>query len=252
MTNKEENREPEELLSFLDNESKSITNTLNEARNFHNDHLSESFKQFLNFNIKLGELSLIVGATIGPIIIVSNKDISQPIYLFLAIILYLINGVFSIWKAKDSIEKQLDAFSPSIMHRLESDIYPMFFSIDKLRFEPKNQEYIDGFTNSRAIFLEDNTGTEIPKKNIDFTLDINVLFFVLASVLLIRTIWPFSIIGYWIFFLCIVLFVSGLILKSYIQARERAIQNACETKKLNEMKRAHVNWQKRRFIDPIK
>jgi len=252
MQNIEEDNELKGLLDFLDGESKSMNETLAEARSFHFNHLGENLKQFLNFNIKLGELSLIVGAAIGPVIIASNKSVAEPIFVFIAIILFLANGIFSIWRAKDYVEKQLDAFSPSIFHKLESDIYPMVFAIDKLRFEPKNQEFIDEFSSSRGKFLEANTEAEIPKNNIDFTLDISVLIFVLASVFLIKTVWPFSNIIYWVFFVSIILFVIGLIIKSYIQARERAIQNAYNTKKLNELKRAHIEWQKRRFTSGTK
>jgi len=249
MQDNEKIKESKELLNFLDSESKSINETLSSARDFHYNQLNENLKQFLGFNIKLGELSLIVGAAIGPVIIAASEEVSQPVYVFLAIILYLANGIFSIWKAKDSVEKQLDAYSPSILHKLESDIYPLVFAIDKLRFDPKNQEYIDEFSYQRAKYLEDNTEIEIPKKNINFTLDINVLIFVLASVFLIRTVWPFGTIIYWVFFTFIILFVFGLIVKSYIQAKERSVQNACNTKKLNELKRTHIEWQKRKFIN---
>lgn len=249
MQNKEEIEESKELLDFLDNESRSLTKTLNEARDFHINHLNENAKQFLNFQIKLGELSLIVGAAIGPVFIVSSKEIVNPIFVFIAIILYLANGIFSIWRAKDSVEKQLDAYAPSVFHKLEADIYPMIFAIDRLRFEPKNQGFIKEFSASREKFLEDNTEAEIPKKNVDFTLDINVLIFVLASLFLVKTIWLFSGIIYWIVFSITVLFVIFLITKSYTEARERSTQNICNTKRVNDLKRSHVEWQKKRFID---
>ncbi|MCX6806804.1 MAG: hypothetical protein NT135_01640 [Candidatus Berkelbacteria bacterium] len=243
MNSEEKTEKQKEFQKFLTDENDSINNILNEARDFHYKNLNENLKRFLNFNIKLGELSLIVGAAIGPVIIATNKDISQSIYVFLAIILYLLNGIFAIWKAKDSVEKQLDAYSPSVLHKLESEVYPMQFSIDKLRHEPDNREYLNEFFNNRALIVGNYTEIEIPKRKVDFTLDVLTLIFVLASLLLIRTVWPFSAIYYWIFFALIVATVTALIVKSFLQAKERAIQNERNTKRLNEMKRTHIEWQ---------
>lgn len=250
MQNEGKNRK--EFLNYLNEQLDSIKKTLGEARDFHFQNLDEKHKQFLNFKIKLGELSLIVGAAIGPVIIASGKEILQPVYVFSAIILYLTNGIFAIWKAKDIVEKQLDAYSPSNLHKLESDVYPMEFAIDKLRFDPENREYIDEFFKSREKFVEENTELEIPKKNVDVSLDILSFNFVLASLLLIKTIWPFGSNFYWLFFAVIILIMLMLIIRSYIQAKKRAIQNELNTKRLNEVKRAHVEWQKKEVLkEPV-
>lgn len=253
MKNKEEiNKKESEILEFLAGEYDSINKILCEARDFHYKNLNDNLKQFLNFNIKLGELSLLVGAAIGPVIIAADKPISRPIYVFLAIILYLSNGIFAIWKGKDSVEKQLDAYSPSILHKLESEVYPMQFSIDKLRHDPSNQEYLKEFFAQRSLIVENCTEIQLPKQSVDFTLDILTLNFVLASLLLVRTVWPFNPILYWSFFSFSIVVVFGLIIKSYIQARNRAIENEKNTKKLNEQKRAHIEWQKQEVIKDAK
>ena len=250
MSNNEEKKQ--EFLNYLNKELDSISKILNETRNFHFKNLNENQKQFLNFKIKLGELSLVVGAAIGPVIIASGKEILQPFYVFAAIILYLANGILAIWKAKDTVEKQLDAYSPSVLHKLESDVYPMEFAIDKLRFDLENQEYIDEFFKIRDRYVEENTELEIPERKVDMTLDMLSFNFVFASLLLIKTVWPFGSNFYWIFFAIIILIMFILIVRSYIQAKERAIQNEFNTKKLNELKRAHVEWQKKEVLkEPV-
>jgi len=245
--NSRDDRVNEKLRKYLDEQSKSMNETLSQARDFHFKYLHANLQQFLNFNIKLGELSLIISAAIGPIILVSNKEFSQPIFAFLALIIYLANGIFAIWRSKDIVEKQLDAFSPGNLYKVEAEVYPLQFSMDKLRFEPQNQKYIDEFVENRKSFLKNFTETEVPKRSIDLTLDIISLNFAIATILLVRTVWPFQPHYYWIFFVAILLAVVIFIIKSYIKANARAIQNEKNTKILNGLKKKHIEWQEANF-----
>jgi len=240
--------EKDELLNFLTKENTSSSQTLNEARTFHYQQLITKQQQFLSFVIKLGELSLLIGAAIGPVIIVSSKQISQPAYVFIAMLIYLVNGIWTIWKAKDIVEKQLDAFAPGMFHKLELDIYPMQFSANKLIFNPNNQDYIQEYLKNKLSFLENNAEEKVPKRNVDISLDIFTLNFVIASLLLVRTVWPFGTIVYWASFSIVVVFILGLIILGYIQAKERAIKNEYNTRELNKLKRGHVEWQKQNIF----
>ena len=239
----------DELLKYLTNENASTSHTLNEARIFHYQQLIAKQQQFLDFVIKLGELSLLIGAAISPIIIVSSKQISQPVYAFLAVFIYLLNGIWIICKAKDMVEKQLDAYAPGMFHKLALDIYPMQFSTNKLISDPDNREYVQDYLDKKLSFLENNAGEEMPKRNVDFSLDIFTSNFVLASLLLARTVWPFRTIGYyWLAFSIVAMFVLVLIIYSYRQAKDRAKKNESNTQKLNELKRNHVEWQKQNIF----
>src|SRR3990167_9119686 len=118
-----EEKSDKELREYLDEQCNSINKTLNQTRDFYSKQRHIDYQQFLNFNIKLGEFSFIIGAAIGPIIIVSDREIEQPIFVFLAMIIYLANGIFAIWRSKDIVEKQLDSFSSGNLYKSESEIY---------------------------------------------------------------------------------------------------------------------------------
>lgn len=240
MTDDEKNK----LIDHLIKENESTNESLNQARQSHFEQLSGKQKQFLDFTVKIGELSLIVGSAISPIIIASKAEINQPIFIFLAVLIYLFNGIIAIWRAKDIVEKQLDAYAPGAFHKLELDVLPMEFSANKIIVYPENQPLKDDYLKERLKFLDENAETSIPKNQVDFSLDIFSLNFVIASLLLVKIIWPFNVIIYWTIFLVVVLIVLSLIIKSYIEARERAIYGECNTEKLNEMKREHLEWQK--------
>jgi len=245
MPNSNEITTEKEFLDYLSKEADSLNKTVNEARDFHYRQLSNCQQQHLNFLSKLGELSLLVGAAIGPVIIVSKTEISEPVYVFLALLIYLANGIFAIFKAKDITEKQVDAFAPGMLHKVESDVCPMQFSINKLITDPNNQEYAQEYIKEKMTFVDKNAEAELPKKYIDFSLDIVVFSFVIASLLLTRVIWPFNTNLYLVFVSAVILFVLGLLVKSFIEARERGIRNEFNTKRLNELHREHVEWQKR-------
>lgn len=239
-----EEKTNEDLRNYFSEQCNSINETLSQARDFHYKQLSNKLEQFMNFNTKLGELSLLISAAITPILIVSNKNISQPVFVFLALFVYLTNGIFAIWRSKDVVEKQLDAFNPAMLYKTELEVYPLQFSMDKLKLEPRNPEYIKEFTDSRNLFLEKNTEFEIPKRTVDLTLDIILFNLVLATLLLSRTIWPFSVSYYWLSFAVIIIVMIILILRSYILAREHSVQNEESIKSLNKMKCEHIEWQK--------
>lgn len=241
---KKSQNEKDEFREFLVKENNSTAQTLNEARHFHYQQLATQHQQFLGFVIKLGELSLLIGAAIGPIIIASNKQVSHSTFIFIAVLIYLVNGVWTIWKAKDIVEKQLDAFAPGMFYKLEIDMYPMQFSANKLIFDPANRGFAKEYLKDKLSFLEKNAEVEIPKRNVDFSLDIFTFNFAVASMLLIRSVWPFSPTLYWIAFSVFIIFILFLTKSSYRQAKGRATNNEANTRELNRIKREHVEWQK--------
>ena len=234
-----------EITDFLVKERDSNQQVINEARHYHAERQANSGEQYLNFITKVAELSLLIGAAIGPVIIATRADIGQPIFVFLAVVIYLGNGVLAIWKAKDIVEKQLDSFAPETLHGFESDVLPLNLAINKLIWKSDNRDYVDEYLEKKFSFLENNAESKIIKKPVNFWLDIFAANFVWASLLLLRTLWPFSPNSYWISFAVLTLVMLLLINASYIQARERVIKNQSNTEKLNALKREHVEWQKR-------
>lgn len=249
MGKKEEKISKADVVKYLEERCDSREAILNEARDFHFQHLADYQKQSFQFMIKIGELSLLVGAAIGPVMFLSGRQTSHPFFIFFAVAVYLLNGIWTIWKAKDTIEKQVDAFSPGMFHKMELDIYPMQFAANKLISDPDNREYVEEYLKCESVFLKNNTESEIPKRNIDFSLDIFASSFIIASLLFIRAVWPFGDRLYWLFFAVILACVFISIVRSYFQAQDRAEINEKNTRDLNKIKREFVEWRDGKIFD---
>lgn len=218
---------------------------LSKARDFHYDKLISLGRDYSNYIVKLGELSFLIGAAIVPIIIASGEELKYPKFIFFAVVLYLFNGVLAMWKSKDIVEKNLDAFAPGNLHALEIKVQPLQFLANKIILDFKAEdiaEYID----KEKIFIEENS-EEKTTENINVFLDVLVLFFILPSLLIVRVVWPFADAMYWHFFGILISIILSVIVFGIFKAKSTARANAKNTRELNQMKLEYAKWWKEKM-----
>lgn len=218
---------------------------LSKARDFHYDKLVTFGRDYTSYIVKLGELSFLIGAAITPIIIASGKELKYPRFIFLAVALYLFNGILAIWKSKDIIEKNLDVFAPGNLHALEKKVQPLQFLANKIILEFKTED-IKAYIDEEKKFIGENSEEKTDDK-VNIFLDVLVLFFILPSLLIIRVVWPFSDIAYWHFFATSISIILAVIIHGIFKARSTAKINVKNTEELNQIKLKYVEWWKEKM-----
>lgn len=247
MQNEEEIKE---IKKELADELNSRNELLSSARDFHFDKLISFGRDYTNYVIKLGELSFLIGGAITPIVIVSGNSVQYPKFVFSAIALYLFNGILAIWKSKDIIERQLDAFAPGNLHALEKKVQPLQFLANKIIFEFKDED-IKEYMKQKRDFISNNAEEKV-STSINVLLDALVFIFVLASLLIVRAVWTFSITSYWHFFGIAISLIMAMIIAGAFRAKAVAKLNAKNTEELNKMKLDFAKWREEKITENVK
>jgi hypothetical protein len=101
MSAQEEKRKWEdEVIEKLAPERDKLQSQLNEIRDLRMKISLANRDKRREYLMKIGELSLIVGAAITPVIIVADSNVQFQPFAIIGVGLYLLNGVLALWRCK--------------------------------------------------------------------------------------------------------------------------------------------------------
>lgn len=240
MTAEEEKEVKEGLTHKRDN----LQHIMNDARKQRAELRLQNREKYADFLQKLGELSFAFGAAIIPVIIVSNSKgkITHLLYVLIGIAVYLLNGLVAMWKTKSKIEQDADD-APFIGLDEEIDAYPVINAINKLLHELGNKKYQQEYKDATNVETWDaSKDKEDRNARTSFLLDILVLNFVIASLLVARTVWTYSSVLYWAIFIAIVAVLLSLIVLSYIRTIKSQYSLRAKHEKLRGIRSDYQKW----------
>jgi hypothetical protein len=227
----------------LGNERDAQQANLDKAREMRTDLSLKTRDRYIDFLQKLGELSLTFGAAMIPLIIATNarKDIKTPTFALLGAAMYLMNGVLGIWLTKMKIEQDADD-TPFIGLNEEIMTYPLIYAKNKLILEPNSvdfaNEHIDAEWN-----ITNQPVMEARKKRPSLWTDVLSFNFVVASILIAGTLWPYKMLWYWLGFVAVILVMLLLIKLDYKHAVTKQQELEEKRKKLAGIKSEFGEWR---------
>lgn len=191
---------------------------------------------------KLGELSFIFGAAISPILVVSSNDISFKIFAIAGVVIYLVSGLLAMWRCRTLVYQDAED-SPAVGIDAEIELQPIIHSYNKLIKDPSSNEYIQEYKDATHQAAQTLTASlhKTAKARIDPTIDIVLYGFILATLLILRTQWPFSDAFYWVGLASFGVVAIFLLLKGYYDTKLTA--QALEQKQ-NEIRDAREKYQR--------
>lgn len=205
-----------------------------------------------DFLQKLGELSFAFGAAIIPLIIVTHagdKIRSLP-YVLIGVALYLLNGLLALWKSKLILERNADD-APHVGLEEEIYTYPVIHAHNKLLFDLENMEYLEEYRSTSLAVVEwAPTATKGEKPRISLWSDLLLINFVVASILIIKAVWAYSTLAYWIIFAVAVLLMVVLTIISYMRAWKNQLQLKSKREKLAAIKAEYQKWHNDHILKP--
>lgn len=237
---------PEEEVSFkegIGQERDAQQDNLNKARDMRTDLALKTRDRYIDFLQKLGELSLTFGAALIPLIIATNarKDIKTPTFALLGAAIYLINGVLGVWLTKIKIEQDADDI-PFIGLDEEIMTYPLIYAKNKLILEPNNVEFANEHIDAEWN-ITNRPVAEAKKKRPSLWTDVLSFNFVVASMLIAGTLWPYKMLWYWLGFIVIVLIMVILIKLDYQHAITKQQDLKKKREKLAKIKSDFGEWR---------
>lgn len=202
------------------------------------------------FFVDLGKLNLTFAAAVAIFLVKDN-----PVLGFWAITLYILAAVIPLWRAKMILdEDSLDA--PFVGLEEEILLQPLINTRNKLITDPRNQDYLNQLVEAGTAVVDagqknaenSNIKTVIP----DFTSEISIFFFVLATYIMIGAAWPYQEMLYWGGF---VLLVVGSVIYGVIEYKRlnelfRNLQK--QQKKLADLRADYQNWHKEHVDNKLK
>jgi hypothetical protein len=247
MTNDEE----KELKDGLTSERNIYEKIMSEARGKRAELRLQNRDKHTDFLQKVGELSFTFGAAIIPLIFITHSasNIKSLVYILIGVGIYLLNGVIALWKNKSVIEQDADD-SPHVGLDEEINTYPIINSINKLLTDISSDDHKDEYVKSKKDFLEFAFSIKSDfKAKATFWLDLVILNFVLASLVVGRALWPYNQIVYWIGFAAIILIMVGLITLSYIRTIRNQMNLHIKKERLAKIKADYQDWYNKTMLN---
>jgi archaellum biogenesis protein FlaJ (TadC family) len=243
MTSEEEKEIKEGLQASRD----TLQATLSEARHMRAEIGISNRDKSREFLQRVGELSLTLGAAIIPLVLITHagKDISHITFALAGVALYLVNGLVVLWKTKTLLEQDADD-TPHIGLDEEIFTYPVINALNKLLYDLRDKNFQQEYKQAQQAAprtVPSQTGNEETRAS--FIIDILLTNFVIASLLITRTVWPYSSSAYWLIFVVILLFIALLVWASYKRTAENQAKLRDKHKKLAEIKGAYQEWEQK-------
>lgn len=237
--------EEKEIIAGLTASRDELQNTLAEARQLRMELRLSNRDKFREFQQKLGELSFVFGAAIIPLVVVSQKDghINHLSYLLAGVAVYLIVGFIALWRTKTMLEQDADD-SPHVGLSEEIATYPLINALNKLLHDVHSEEYQKEYFQIKDVAIDGLTESEDGyKTRTNFTADILLSLFVLASLLVVRTVWPYDEWIYWEVFLVTIGAVLLLTLFSYQRTLKNQKLLSGKRRELASIRKKYQDWE---------
>lgn len=199
---------------------------------------------------KLGELSLLVGAAIIPVVVVAkNTNIPFKGFAIVGVFIYLLNGLLAFWRVKTLIYQDAED-SPQVGIDVEIQLQPLIHGYNKLIHDPSSEQYIEEYRAANLEFTK-NLTPESSDKNIsriDPSADLVLYGFILATLLVVRVQWPFSNLLYWISMAMFGVGVIILLIIGYYKAKLARKDLENKRKLIAKSRDEYQKWQDREVL----
>jgi len=236
--------EIKEVQKGLEGKRDSLQAILQDARKVRVSLQLSNIDKYRDFLQRLGELSFAFGAAILPLVLVTHKDGDIPYlgYVIVGVCIYLINGLLSLWRSKDILERNGDD-TPYIGLDEEIRTYPVIHAHNKLLFDLENEKYQKEYKSASLAYLKwapEAATTKILKPSL--WLDVLLIAFVVASFLIVRVLWPYDDRLYWISFAVLLIIMAILTKVSYGRSSKSQLELNNKRKKLARIKKKYQDW----------
>lgn len=198
--------------------------------------------EYDKFASRTGEISLAVAAAITPVLILANNPVAYREFLIAGIFTYILIGVLSLLRVKQSVETKIDSFS-SMNIDLERDVESITHNINKLIWNANDKAYQSEYINSKKQFIENNSKAKEGAEKLSYFLDVMIGGFLLATFLAIRTVWLFDTIYYLLFGLLIGHMFGWITVKSIIRTKINQVERSNLIEKYEKVKKDYLDWQ---------
>ena len=244
LTPSEEQPFKEELAQSRDGLQKIV----NEGRRTRTGLQLKARERYIDFLQKLGELSFTFGGALIPLIVVtgSRKDIKTPALVLLGAALYLTNGVLAFWLTKTMIELDGDD-APHVGLDEEIAVFPLIYAKNKLLLEPNNVEHLNDHAQAEWALTNEPEERAKQKRPSVWT-DVLLFNFVVASVLVAGTFWPYGRPWYWLTFGLTVVTMVVLIGLDYKRALGNRKRLVVKRQKLAKIRAGFSEWRSMKFF----
>ena len=195
------------------------------------------------FLMKIGELSLLVGAAIAPVIIATDNRLQFREFAMMGAGLYLLNGILALWRCKTLLYQDAED-GPQIGITEETLLQPVIHAHNKLLFDPSSKTYQNEYVAASKNLTDEGLSSEGQKQKaqLDFWADMAIYGFGLATLLIARTIWPFEQVWYWEIILGFALLVCVLLFVGYRHARKTRGTLEKKLKRIGSQRKKYQEW----------
>lgn len=236
--------EEKEVKQGLAEKRDELQRTMSEARGQRSALQLGNIEKYKDFLQKLGELSLTFGAAIIPLIIVTSTDkqINYLGFVIAGVALYLLNGLFALWRLKEVFERNAGD-APHVGLEEEIHTYPVIHAHNKLLWDLDDKAYqAEYFKASSDLLAWAPVALKNEKPKISIWLDVLIVNFVIASMLVVRAAWPYPAFIYWILFIVVLVLMIVLVAVGYAKAWKNEILLQTKREKLAEIKAEYQLW----------
>lgn len=239
--------EEKEIKSGLQETRDRLQATMSDARQQRAEIRLENRNKHREFLQRVGELSFTIGAAIIPLVLVTHasKDIKHIVFALAGVALYLLNGLVALWKTKTLLEQDADD-APHVGLDEEIFTYPVINALNKLLYDLQDKSYQQEYKEAQQAVPR----TEAPqagkkKARASFITDVLLVDFVIASLLIARTVWPYGTTSYWWLFGVITAFILALVFRSYKRTMENQAKLHKKQEKLANIKGSYQEWEQK-------
>jgi len=232
----------EKLIAYLEKERDAHQETMHLVRRENLDRTLEARKELRQHSTKLAELAFGFGTAIIPLFFLTDKLKGSELFVFISAGSFLASGFVGFFKEKSTVEVDSNS-APEIGLDLEIMTYPRINALNKLIYNPENEEYQKEYVKSGDEITERYLTPEKREERVDFRLDIQYFFALVGVLFLTRTVWPFAQKYFWFLTLiAVVLFLLSVYL-SYSSAKNKQKEVKGKINRLAEIRKEQIDWQ---------
>jgi uncharacterized membrane protein YqjE len=233
-----------EIAQSLTEQRDNLQQTASEARKMRAELRLKNRDKQIDFLQKLGELSFAFGGAIVPVIIISHTTdtVSHLPYVLVGVAIYILNGVVALWQVKARIEQDADD-TPFVGLDEEILAYPVANALNKVISDLGNDDYKKEYWEAvNKVTNQEASVDKTFKPKASFWLDIAILDFVVASLFVIRAVWQYGDVWYWLLFAVSVLLIIALIVVSYIRTIKNQFSLQMKREELQKIRNDYQTW----------
>lgn len=239
----------QELIKNWEEERNGLQNTMHLMREERKNIQFGLIKDLRGHSLKLAELSIGIGAAIGPLLFITDKLEGKEFYIFIAVGFFILSGLIGLFREKFFIEKNINE-TRLIGMDMEIDLYPRVYLLNKLMMNPEDQELMKDYIEGAKDIPMRYTSYQKNLLKLDYFLDFQYLFMLLGILSLIKPMWPIpDHIFVAIVLVVLTLFVIQLAYSIYNAKKTNDELNE-KQETLSSIHETFINWHNKDLLPP--